>query len=55
MESGLIALIIFNALGLVVTILVLATMSGKEWKKWTFVAVLIWVVIFVAEGLILRG
>jgi hypothetical protein len=55
MESGLIALIILNALALIVTIVVLATWLAKEWRKWTFVAVLIWVVIFVAEGLILRG
>jgi uncharacterized protein (DUF983 family) len=55
MESWLMALIIFNAIGLIVTIIVLATLLNEDWPKWAWVAAFIWIIVFIAEGLILRG
>lgn len=59
MESWWIAVIIADAIGFIASVLLLAIRWNKEWAKeqakWTFVIIIIWVVILVTEFLISRG
>jgi hypothetical protein len=58
METLSAAVIIADAIGFILSILVLALRWNKEWaeeqEKWSFVIVIVWIVIPVTEWLVLH-